>query len=161
MLRHRPDSLGVVLDEGGWTDLATLVQKLEVGLEDLLFVVATDSKGRFSVQDGRIRANQGHSVTGIEAFTRAEPPPVLFHGTTHERWATIRESGGLLPMARHHVHLSADEQTARQVGSRRRHETLLVLRVDAAGMRRDGHPFWISSNGVWLAERVPSEYLDA
>jgi len=159
VLRHRPDSLDLSLDEAGWTDLATLVARLEVPLEDVLQVVALDSKGRYSIHEGRIRANQGHSVPGIEAFSPAEPPAQLYHGTTHERWPQIQASGGLLPMARHHVHLSADEQTARQVGSRRRHEKLLVLRVDAAAMRRDGHAFWISTNGVWLAERVPCAYL--
>lgn len=159
VLRHRPDTLGLTLDEGGWTDLATLVARLEVPLEDVLQVVATDSKARYSIHAGRIRANQGHSVPGIEAFTPADPPALLYHGTTRERWPQIQASGGLLPMARHHVHLSADEATARQVGSRRRSETLLVLRVEAAAMRRDGHPFWISENGVWLAERVPCTYL--
>jgi putative RNA 2'-phosphotransferase len=26
-------------------------------------------------------------------------------------------------------------------------------------MHRDGHKFYVSANGVWLTESVPSEYL--
>jgi RNA:NAD 2'-phosphotransferase (TPT1/KptA family) len=26
-------------------------------------------------------------------------------------------------------------------------------------MRADGHEFFVSTNGVWLTERVPAEYL--
>lgn len=139
--------------------MATLLETLAISRAELEHVVATDAKGRFTLEDGRIRANQGHSVPGIEAFQRQDPPDQLFHGTTHERWPQIQASGGLKPMARHHVHLSADEATARQVGSRRRRETLLILTIDAKQMRADGHPFWISSNGVWLAQEVPCNYL--
>ena len=60
-------------------------------------------------------------------------------------------------MARHHVHLSADADTAAKVGSR--HGRLVVLAVDAAAMRAAGHEFFRSANGVWLVDAVPPGYL--
>ncbi|MNW09341.1 RNA 2'-phosphotransferase [compost metagenome] len=64
---------------------------------------------------------------------------------------------GLLPGARQHVHLSADEATAVQVG--RRHGKALVLRVDTGRMHALGHAFHLAENGVWLTARVPPEFL--
>jgi putative RNA 2'-phosphotransferase len=60
-------------------------------------------------------------------------------------------------MSRHHVHLSADAETARRVGARRGRP--VVFAVDAARMAAAGHEFYVSANGVWLAESVPAEYL--
>ena len=35
----------------------------------------------------------------------------------------------------------------------------MVLRVDAAGMHTAGMAFYRASNGVWLTDRVPPEWL--
>jgi putative RNA 2'-phosphotransferase len=60
-------------------------------------------------------------------------------------------------MSRHHVHLSADVGTARRVGAR--HGRPVVFEVDAVAMRTAGHTFYCSSNGVWLVDAVPPEFL--
>ncbi|MGE9268981.1 MAG: RNA 2'-phosphotransferase, partial [Verrucomicrobiales bacterium] len=59
---------------------------------------------------------------------------------------------------RHHVHLSPDRQTARQVGAR--HGKPVVLEIAAALMRRHDYLFFQSENGVWLTEHVPPDYLN-
>ncbi|HEX4608417.1 MAG TPA: RNA 2'-phosphotransferase [Urbifossiella sp.] len=64
---------------------------------------------------------------------------------------------GLQKMARHHVHLSVEEDTARKVG--RRHGKPIVLVIDAASLRAAGSLFFRSANGVWLVDAVPPEYL--
>ncbi len=167
VLRHRPEEIGLRLDAQGWVAVDELLaalrehKGLELAPERLQRIVAADAKGRYSLANGRIRANQGHSVEAVDAIdpTPQVPPARLFHGTTRERWALIQQSGGLQKMARHHVHLSADEGTARQVGARHRRETAMLLAIDAAAMSADGHAFWRSANGVWLAETVPLRYL--
>jgi putative RNA 2'-phosphotransferase len=55
------------------------------------------------------------------------------------------------------VHLSADRDTAVRVGQR--HGKPVVLSVDAARMAADGFSFFVSANGVWLVDSVPSSYL--
>jgi putative RNA 2'-phosphotransferase len=81
---------------------------------------------------------------------------VLFHGTGTTSVAAILESG-LEARGRHHMHLSADEATARRVGAR--HGRSCVLRVDATAVTRAGHVFFRSDNGVWLVDAVPPGFL--
>lgn len=163
VLRHRPESVGVALDPHGWVDVATLLAALAahgapLTRDDLDRVVTTNDKQRFEwdVEGDRIRARQGHSVDVDLELEPAAPPSVLFHGTPRRNLASIRESG-LHRGRRHHVHLSADEETAHRVGARRGDH--VVLRVDAAGMAAAGHSFWVSSNGVWLTDAVPPEHI--
>lgn len=163
VLRHRPEAAGIALDEGGWTNVDTLLQGCHAHgkrftREQLDEVVATNPKQRFAFsEDGsRIRANQGHSLEVELGYETAEPPDELFHGTVKQFLQSIRENG-LVPMNRHHVHLSADESTARTVGSRRGKP--IILRVAARQMRSAGHIFYCTPNGVWLTSQVPPQFL--
>ena len=164
VLRHNPAHLGLTLDEQGWVAVDTLLaqaQKQQVPLtrEVLLHLVEISPKKRFRLSDDqqRIRASQGHSVAVELGYVPAMPPPVLYHGTATRHLAAIREQG-LLKMNRQQVHLSADEPTARQVGSR--HGLPTVLLVDAARMHTDGYQFYQADNGVWLTDVVPPQYLE-
>jgi putative RNA 2'-phosphotransferase len=121
-------------------------------------VVAENDKQRFAFsEDGsRIRASQGHSIDVDLQLRAAEPPAVLYHGTASRFLKSILASG-LRAGARHHVHLSADRETATRVGAR--HGFPAVLVVDAARMHADGIAFYQSDNGVWLTGDVKPSYL--
>jgi putative RNA 2'-phosphotransferase len=163
VLRHRPDSVGLVLDDAGWVAVDELLAALAAhGMRltraELDHVVATNDKRRFEFDGSgtRIRASQGHSVPVALGHATVEPPAELFHGTVQRFLeAILRE--GLRPGNRHAVHLSPDVATARAVGARRGRP--VVLRVDAAAMAADGWTFTRSANGVWLVEAVPPSYL--
>lgn len=161
VLRHRPESVGVTLDAQGWVAIDVLVEALAqagrpIDRETLLDVVRTSDKQRFAIEGDRIRANQGHSVGVDLGLVPVEPPPVVFHGTVERFLDAIRREG-LVRGSRTHVHLSADLETAERVGARRGRP--VVLRVDAAGMRREGYVFFRSENRVWLVEHVPPRFL--
>jgi putative RNA 2'-phosphotransferase len=158
VLRHRPGSVGLSLDEAGWADVDALLVALRLTRAELEHVVAANDKRRFAFDESgtRIRASQGHSVPVELGYEPAVPPDVLFHGTV-ERFVPSILAGGLRPGRRHAVHLSADVATARVVGGRRGRP--VVLRVDAAAMARAGHPFTRSPNGVWLTREVPARFL--
>lgn len=163
VLRHRPDSIGLTLDENGWVEVPTLLTALSehgsaFSRDDLLRVVANDDKQRFEIDpvSDRIRARQGHSISVELALEPVEPPVVLYHGTPKRNLDSILATG-LDRRKRHHVHLSADIETARRVGRRRGEEIVLV--VDAAGMAARGIVFWRTGNGVWLTESVPPPFL--
>ncbi|MFI1091537.1 RNA 2'-phosphotransferase [Streptomyces sp. NPDC020917] len=163
VLRHRPEAVGITLDEGGWVDVDVLIAACAAAgrrfsRADLDHVVATNNKRRFAYSsDGRrIRASQGHSVEVDLGLTPAAPPDVLYHGTASGTLAAILREG-LRPMDRQDVHLSADRETAVRVGAR--HGRPVVLEVDAAGLAAAGHTFRVSANGVWLTDRVPPERL--
>ncbi|QLE73056.1 RNA 2'-phosphotransferase [Streptomyces rectiverticillatus] len=160
-LRHEPDRIGITLDAQGWTPVddllaASAAHGFPFSRAELEEVVAASDKQRYALDGDLIRANQGHSVPVELGLPVTEPPAVLFHGTVSRSVAAIR-AGGLLPMARHAVHLSPDRETATRVGARR--GKAVVLTVDAQGMHRAGHVFRVSENGVWLVERVPAEFL--
>lgn len=162
-LRHQPERLGLSLEDGGWVAVEDLLKacsrhNFPVSLAELKEVVEKNDKKRFSFDASgeKIRANQGHSVE-VDLQLKAElPPGTLFHGTPQRNADSIKEHG-LLKMARHHVHLSTDVSTARQVGAR--HGKPLIFKVDAAAMAVENFEFFVSANGVWLVERVPPKFL--
>lgn len=163
VLRHDPASIGITLDAAGWVDVDVLLAAMEragkpLDRATLERVVAENDKRRFAFsEDGaRIRASQGHSVAVELGLAPVEPPEELFHGTATRFVESIRAQG-LRPGSRTHVHLSADEATARAVGTR--HGKPAILRVASGAMHRDGHPFVRSENGVWLAREVPVRYI--
>lgn len=163
VLRHDPGVISIALDANGWVDVDELLAACDragkhISRELLQEIVATSDKKRFSFSDDgrRIRANQGHSVVVDLGLTPIEPPPVLYHGTAERNLDSILRQG-LLKGKRHHVHLSADRDTATAVG--RRHGTPVALSIDAAAMGKDGFQFYRSENGVWLVDEVPAKYV--
>lgn len=163
VLRHQPGTIGLMLDAQGWADTGELIDKMNghgfALSEDLLHeVVATNNKQRFSFNEDRtrIRAVQGHSLAVDLQLKAAEPPDYLYHGTGRQSVEAILATG-LNRQQRHHVHLSADLETAVKVG--RRHGIPKVFVIKSGDMRRDGHTFFLSDNGVWLVAEVPPQYL--
>lgn len=162
-LRHQPERLGLELLPGGWVSvdellLATAKDRFEISLSDLHQVVLTNDKQRFSfdLSGELIRANQGHSTTVDLQLEAQHPPATLYHGTNSAA-VPIISIGGLKRMSRHHVHLSADLETAKRVGARRGNSRIFI--VDTTSMTNDGFEFYRSANDVWLVDAVPSSYL--
>jgi len=160
VLRHEPEVLGLEMDSAGWVSsealLAGLQRRFKVSMTDIEAIVANDTKGRYSLADGRIRANQGHSIPVDLGLLPVDPPDVLYHGTVARALQAIMAEG-LQPRSRQHVHLSPDIPTARTVGARRGRP--MILSIDAARLSRGGHLFYLSDNGVWLPDHVPPAAL--
>lgn len=164
ILRHKPETIGISLDEHGWASVEELIKGLNktdsyrIDLETLEEIVRTDNKQRYSFSEDKtlIRANQGHSINVDVELKEAEPPEQLFHGTG-ERFAAAIRREGLKPMSRLYVHLSKDKETAEKVGSR--HGKPHIFFVHSGKMYRMGYKFYLSENGVWLTKSVPPEFL--
>ena len=67
ILRHKPEVVGITLDNHGWADVSELIVGIaknnpRFDMDTLERIVATDDKNRYSFNDDktRIRANQGH-----------------------------------------------------------------------------------------------------
>ena len=163
VLRHHPEEVGIILDAQGWVTIDALLNGLAahgtaITRTELEKVVVNNSKQRFSISDDglRIRASQGHSVVVELGYAPTTPPAVLYHGTVERNLESIH-AAGLEKRGRHHVHLSATLEAARQVG--RRHGRPVVLTVDAARMHAAGYVFYFTPNGVWLVDAIPPCYL--
>jgi len=163
VLRHEPHKIGIALDDAGWVEVSALLAACQrhafpLTREELARIVRESDKQRFAFNEdrSRIRANQGHSVEVELGYEPTAPPEVLYHGTA-EKYADAIRREGLQRRARHHVHLSETQETARAVGTR--HGKLVMLTVRSGQMHRDGFKFYRTPNGVWLTDEVAVKYL--
>ncbi len=163
VLRHKPEVIGLGVDDNGWADVEELIRKANshgrnIDMETLRMVVETNDKQRFSFSGdrARIRANQGHSIEVDLGLEAVQPPEILFHGTARRFLDAIMRQG-LKRGGRQYVHLSGDRETARTVGVR--HGKPAIVTVGSQAMHRDGLTFHLSENGVWMTEFVPPKYL--
>ena len=162
ILRHKPEEIGIQLDEHGWANTDELIsgisKKYPFSFGELEEIVRTDEKQRYSFNEDKslIRANQGHSIPLDVELEESVPPEHLYHGTGEKYVKSILESG-LIPKSRLYVHLSSDLATAEIVG--KRHGTPVIFRIESLKMHEKGYLFYKSVNGVWLTKKVPTNYL--
>lgn len=163
VLRHKPETIDLPLDENGWAEVVVLIKKMksaghDLDLNKLRYVVENNNKQRFAFDESgrKIRANQGHSIDIDLDLAPQTPPEMLFHGTATKNLSSIFDQG-LQKRNRQHVHLSPDEKTAIKVGSR--HGSPVVLKIQTGKMHTAGFVFYQSDNGVWLTDQVPVGYI--
>ncbi len=163
ILRHKPETIGMTLDEHGYVDVSELIEKINasgrfIDRQMLDDIVAMNDKQRYSYNHDhtKIRANQGHSCPVNVDLLTVIPPAVLYHGTSKRSLPSIQKQG-ILKMERFYVHLSFNPETAFQVGAR--HGKPVVLEIDAKRMTKDGYEFFLSQNGVYLCKHIPSRYI--
>ncbi len=163
VLRHNPGSIGLELEDGGWADVAELIRcalQGGVGLTEEIIedVLSADGKQRFSLNDdgSRIRANYGHSLPVELEMEPRVPPRTLYHGTA-TRFLNLIFHQGVTARRRQFVHLSADRDTAGEVG--RRHGEPVVLVIDSGRMCDEGAEFFVAPGGIWLTKSVPVESI--
>lgn len=164
LLRHRPDTLGLTLEPGGWVPVELLVErvnkrrKLPFTLQREQIESVVRQSGRFELRQGKLRARTGHSVRleRVNLSEPAAPPPTpapeflylhypqpLLHG--------LPEGGQLLPLA------GGDllRLFAREPDPLDGHEVLIVegLRAQKQGveLRIEGE--------LWAAPSLPARYL--
>jgi putative RNA 2'-phosphotransferase len=164
-LRHEPWLYELELDDEGWTSVQNILTALrqrqaewaDVSENELAHMIEMSSKRRHEIRDGKIRSLYGHSIAVKFTGTPTTPPDMLFHGTDLNVVPLIKSSG-LLSMKRQYVHLSTDEETAKQVG-RRKAKQSAILRVMAKEAHANGVSFYQGNEKVWLAYKVPTEFI--
>ena len=164
VLRHKPQEANLVLDKFGYARTSELIAGVkkkypEFNKDILIKIVETDEKQRYSFKDNGklIRANQGHSFPVDLGLEAQKPPLLLFHGTSTKYLDSIMEKG-IISKSRQYVHLSKDVDTAHTVGLRHGAGTVILV-VSAEQMWEDGYKFFLSDNGVWLVDEVPTKYF--
>ena len=141
ILRHKPETIGITLDEHGWADVDELIAGIarthDFNRDILEKIVRTDEKQRYSFNDDKtlIRANQGQSIPVDVELEEVAPPDYLWHGSAVKYEVSIDEQG-LIPKSRLYVHLSNDRETALKVGQR--HGKPVIYRVKSGEMHKEG-----------------------
>ncbi|MDI0267872.1 RNA 2'-phosphotransferase [Clostridioides difficile] len=163
ILRHKPETIGIKLDNYGYADVNELIGNINstgrnINMEILEQIVKEDNKQRYSFNEDRskIRANQGHSIKVNVELKELRPPKCLYHGTTIRFLDNIKKEG-IVRKSRLYVHLSNDIDTAIKVGGR--HGVPIVLKVNTEKMYEDGYKFYLSENNVWLCDHIPFKYV--
>ncbi len=158
LLRHGARETGIAMDAAGWVSVADAMAHADLTRAQLEEVVHTNTKRRIQLDGERVRACQGHSLSGtpvtldaLEAsWTRWTGGEPLFHGTFRGAVEGIAKDG-LRPQKRTHVHLAPDMDSP--VG--KRSGVGLVLEIDPAICRGRGQPIFEAPNGVILVRAVP------
>ena len=163
ILRHKPETIGLTLDQHGWAIIPDLIEKakaknINYTLEIIEEIVAQNNKKRFTFNEDKtkIRANQGHSIDVDMQFIPIEPPEILYHGTSIKNVDSIKESG-IEKRNRQYVHLIAELDTAHNVGSR--HGKPIILEINSREMYEDDIEFYLSKNKVWLTHYIDPKYI--
>ncbi len=158
ILRHNPESANMVLDKDGYAVVNNVLEFFKINIHTLENLIKIDDKQRFSFNKDKtlIRASQGHTINVNINFKEIQPVTFLYHGTA-EQYKDIIMKDGLKKMQRHHVHLASEHKDSVTVGMRK--GTPVLLEIDAPRMYREGYKFYISDNGVYLTDFVPSKYI--
>jgi putative RNA 2'-phosphotransferase len=163
VLRHKPEEIGLKLNDEGWAHIEDLIDNskqkgFDLTIELLKRVVENNDKKRFSFSEdfSKIRANQGHSIDVNLQLKPTQPPVVLYHGTIKKNITSIFEKG-LLKQNRNYIHLTNNYDLACTIG--KRYGSPVVLEVAALQMHSKGYDFFISKNEVWLTDHIPPEFI--
>lgn len=163
VLRHRPEEIGLTLDEDGFVPLEALARALAtqggwtgVTTDDLRALAQADPR-RYEVRDDRIRARYGHTVAVARPGEPVRPPEWLYYGLSPAHAAVVARLG-LHPGERQHVHLATTPLAALEVG-RRRSADAVVMVVMARNAWEAGVEFWRAGPGIYLTPSVPARFL--
>ncbi|MGC4866451.1 RNA 2'-phosphotransferase [Micromonospora sp. DT53] len=160
-LRHNPV---IVRDSAGWAPVDVLTAQLRadglrVSTVDVLAVAAAIDETRFECSETHIRAMYGHSVPVEIDYMELTEQPRLFHATPIRAVNEIFQSqrGGLRPMIRQWVHLSADWKRALEAGGRK--GSSLLMSVAPAPAPNPDITFHYAGGTTWLSGPIPAGRL--
>jgi len=173
LLRHRAIKEGFNIRSDGYIKVDDLFNKrgYEATIEDLQWIVENDNKSRFKmIREGGewlLRANQGHSMPGIDAnqiFDPIQPGELstCIHGTYRKFWSSILQNG-LNKMNRLHIHFTPSEVVTSDARSGFRQNCDILIYLDVEKALADGIKLFRSANNVILSPGIngiiPAKYF--
>lgn len=174
ILRHNPDKHHLEIDKYGYTpidDFLKVIRNYNISfenaqIEDIENVLKNDTRNRFSIKNGKIKANYGHSIPVEYENTPIEPPEYLYHGTNDFVLKSIVQEG-LKPMNRKFVHLAVNQNDAYFYCNKLKYNVLynrrywpVLLRVKAKEAYKDGILFYKEAEDIYVSEPIPWKYIE-
>ncbi len=166
VLRHRAPQFHLDMDDEGFVNIDDLLDVIDERRESLSWVEPehieelsnAEGRRRFEVRGDGVRATYGHSFHRPISYPRAEPPDQLFIGIPKAQLPALRASG-LTPKDRQYVHLSENRDEAEEIGQHH-DENAVVITIRAREAHDAGILFHRPADGLFLATRIPAQYLD-
>ena len=176
ILRHRPELIGVTLNEHGWTDLSLeeIVKKMNedesknfswVKITDIEEVVNTDPKGRYEISENEpylLRATYGHSVevAGLldDPSEVEDLPQVAFFGCSNSEIENIIKSG-ITSSERQYIHLSARKNDALAIARNKFRNQPRIVSINLEGVAKSGVRCKAITPLVIIVENIPAEFI--
>jgi len=132
------------MDARGWIPIPALILAVQKKMPKFRFlrphhlyaIAQTDDKGRYEVRENNIRATYGHTIQVELDLPTNDIPDQLFYPVQ-----------------------PAELENATARGIEPVEQDPLILEVDAKRMRADGHVIMRAGTVVFLADKVPGEYL--
>ena len=164
-LRHFPDKLGLMMDGKGWVEISELIEAIGTGRSGFNWLrahhvealVATDSRGRYQIDGGMIRATYGHTIDVSPDDLPLAELDKYFYPVTEEEVDMILE-GGLHPTDRRKVHLSGSLEKAIEAGKVRTDDPL-ILKIDGKKVKKDGLKIYHAGTNVYITEGIDAKYI--
>lgn len=164
-LRHFPDKLGLMMDGKGWVDIEELIHSVGTSRSGFTWLkrhhiealVETDSRGRYQVDGGMVRATYGHTIDVNPDDLPEADLDEYFYPVTEEEIDIIIE-GGLHPTDRKKVHLSGSFEKAIEAGKVRTEEPL-ILKIDGKKARKDGMKIYHAGTDVYITNGIDAKYI--
>lgn len=165
-LRHFPEKLGLMMDGRGWIDISLFVDALGTSrsgfdwlrTHHIEALALTDSRGRYQIDGGMIRATYGHTIdVNLDDLPIAEIYEFYYPVTEEE--ADIIVEGGLHPTDRKKVHLSGNIRKAIEAGKVRT-DNPLILKIDGVKAKKDGIKIYQAGKNVYVTDSIDAKYIE-
>jgi putative RNA 2'-phosphotransferase len=163
-LRHFPERFNLKMDEHGWVDVYTFVDSLRkfpgfrwLKPHHIKAIVETDPKGRYQLQNNKLRATYGHTLNLDLDLPTDDIPEKLYYPATEEECEIILETG-IKPVERKKVHLSKTKELALEAG-KSRVERPIILEVDTKKACEDGIIIKRAGKTVYITNEISGKYL--
>jgi len=161
ILRHKPKEFNIQLSSDGFVNILNVVDVASkyyrwVTPKHIEAIAFLDSRERFEIINGMVRAKYGHSIPVNIKYPEALNVQVLYHGTSEENLKNILEEG-VKPRQRLYVHLTSSIEDA-WINARRKGKPV-VLVIDAEGMIKNKFKIFKASRNIYLTKFIPSIYI--
>jgi len=164
ILRHFPQHFNVQMDSHGWVDIEELAfaaskkrkQLHWVRLRHITAIASTDPKGRYEINDDKIRATYGHSFEIDLDRPMDKIPDKLYYSCSPEEEGVMLKSG-IKPVGRSMIHLSDNYEKAVEIGKMHM-DSPVILSIDAKKARAEGVEIMRGGEGVYVAKEIPPQF---
>ncbi len=163
MLRYKPKSLGLTLENGGWVSLdklheALTTKRIGISWRELIEIANRNDKFRFVFDSNlqRLRVNEFHRVLLKKGYGPSEPPEILFLIIPEVNKEIIFEQG-IQPLKRRQIRLYTTIEESEYFWAK--YADPLFFRVNSKEMFDNGHIFYYVPHDFWYTDTISSTYL--